>query len=207
MTARAFLLLALVAALMLAAWLNPPPTPQASTAARWVKIDAQGKRLPAWGGPWQCVLDTRHDLLWEVKSVAEDLHDKQCSFSWYDGSRGAAKRGDCFGSSQESDTLDLIGYANAERRCGNTGWRLPTEAELRTLLIDNPRPGAPRIALDYFPYAQKGPYWSADAGKPLTGHFARFREGAAAVDFQSGAGRNLPYRNTAFVRLVATTVP
>jgi len=204
---RAFILLALIGAVALLAELNPPPTPVPPQATRWLKIDAQGKRLSAWGGPWRCVVDTRTGLMWEVKSYAEDLHDKQCSFSWFDGKTGVAKRGDCFTDNQDSDTSDLIGYGNRGNYCGVGGWRLPTEEELRSLLIDNPSPGGLRIAQDYFPYTQRGPYWTADAGRPLTGYFARFGEGAATVHFMSGESRALPYANAAFVRLVTKVVP
>lgn len=203
MIARAVVLLVLVVALPLIAWLNPPPSPQVPTATRWVKIDGQGEQLPAWGGPWKCVLDTEQGLLWEVKSYVEDLHDYQCSFSWYDGKTGVARGGDCFNTGTGADTSDLIRYANAEKRCGVGNWRLPTESELRTLLIDNPRPGAPHIAEDYFPYTKRGPHWSSDMGKPLSGHYGYLKEGAAAVDSGTGISLVLPYSNTSFVRIVA----
>jgi len=203
MIGRAGLLLTLLASLWAVAWLNPvtPPSPPVHT--RWVKIDAHGQALPAWSGPWQCVYDTQTGLLWEVKSYREDLHDKQFSFSWFSGQIGVADKGDCFTQTGASDTQDLIDYTNQTQRCGLTVWRLPTAQELTTLLITHPKPGAPRIAQDYFPYTQRGTYWTQDAGQPLTRHYRHWREGARVINFADGHSQVLPYANTAFVRLVS----
>jgi len=205
MSVRISLLILLVVSLSVIAWLNPvtPPTPPSNP--RWIKIDAQGNSLPTWSGPWQCVRDTQTGLLWEVKSYAEDLHDKQCSFSWFSGQVGVADKGSCFtanGASGGFDTLDFITYANQTQRCGTTDWRLPTAEELATLLIAHPKPGAPQIAQDYFPYTYAGTYWTANAGQPLSGHYRHWLAGAEVIDFATGVRQVLPYHNAAFVRLV-----
>ena len=205
MLGRAALLCLLLVGLSTIVWRHPPPLPTPPEHERWQKVDVRGQILPAWGGPWQCVLDRHRGLMWEVKSVAEDLHDQQCSFSWFDGRTGTQQGGDCFGAEQASDTQELIDYANATRRCASRDWRLPTAAELSTLLIDHPQPGAPIIALDYFPFTQSGPYWTADAQQPLQGFFARLGDGAVAINFKHGDIQRLPYANAAFVRLVTDT--
>lgn len=204
MRQRLLLLTFMVAAVFGYAWFTPPEVPQKPKSPRWIKIDGNGKELDAWKVPWKCVLDRQTGLVWEVKSYAEDIHDKQCSFSWFDGKKGAKKKGDCFIEGQSSDTYDLIQLSNEEKRCGITNWRLPTEAELRTLLIETPLPGDVHIARDYFPYTQRGPYWSADAGKPLLGHYKYLKEGAVSVHFITGQRRTMPYRDATFVRLVAS---
>lgn len=202
MIKRTLLLATLIGLVLVVAWLNPPPLPGLPGDARFIKIAPDGQELNAWEGPWSCVLDTQTGLLWEVKSYAEDLHDFQCSFSWFDGQTGEAGGGSCFAGSGRSDTRDLVEYANETVRCGASGWRLPTEQELRTLLSDTPLPGDLLIARDYFPYAQRGLYWTSTAEVPLTGHFQRLGKGAISVDFKDGRSRKMPYRDTAFVRLV-----
>lgn len=204
MILRFLLLFFTMLALLGYAWFAPPEIPRSPKKTRLVKVDGIGKLLAPWAGPWKCVMDTETGLLWEVKSYAEDIHDKQCSFSWFNGQKGESKLGDCFIEGQGSDTLDLIRQSNKEKRCGVKGWRLPTETELRTLLIDIPLPGDVNIAHDYFPYTQRGPYWSADMGKQLSGHYRYLKEGAVSVDFFSGKSHVMPYRDATFVRLVVS---
>lgn len=201
---RATVFAALIILLIGYALITPPPTPQPSEKPRWVKINHHGQKLDAWKGPWHCVHDITTGLMWEVKSYAEDLHDKQCSFSWFDGRTGAPDKGDCFVEGSGVDTHDLITHANARHLCGTTRWRLPTANELTSLLISDPLPGDLLIARDYFPYTQRGNYWTKESGKRLTGHFRRYGHGAVSISFIDGRSMILPYRDAAFVRLVAT---
>ncbi len=60
------------------------------------------------------------------------------------------------------------------------------------------------IARDYFPYIQRGLYWTSNAEVPLTGYFERLGKGAVSIDFKDGRSREMPYRDAAFVRLVVT---
>lgn len=203
MIRRILILAALIGGALALAWLNPPPSPEKPTDARFIKVTADGQELGAWQGPWKCVLDNKTGLMWEVKSYAEDMHDYQCSFTWFDGRTGVADGGSCFTENGKSDTQDLVEYANEAWRCDTDGWRLPTEPELRTLLSETPLPGDVLIARDYFPYIQRGLYWTSTADVPLTGHFERLGKGAIAIDFKDGRSRKMPYRDAAFVRLVA----
>lgn len=196
-------MLALIGCLAAIAGLNPAPTPQPAKDARYAKISLDGRVIGAWQGPWGCVLDRHTGLVWEVKSYAEDLHDQQCSFSWFDGRIGAEDGGSCFVEGGGSDTEDLVQYANAQRRCGVAGWRLPSEQELKTLLIETPMPGDLLIARDYFPYAQRGVYWTSDAEEAVPTRYRNSGKGAVLIDFKDGRRRVLPYRDAAFARLVA----
>lgn len=189
-------------ALVLFAWFNAPQTPK-PTPSHLVKITQDGKALPSWSGPWRCVLDTNTNLLWEVKSYAEDLQDLQCSFSWYNGKKGVAKRGDCFIKGEGSDTKDLIDFANQQHNCGVTNWRLPTQKELESLIFKQAKVGDPLIEKEYFPYTHKSPYWTANSDKPLSGVCAQYGQGATLIDFRDGSVITLPYHNAGFVRLVA----
>ena len=200
---RALLLFVLIGVPLTIAWLNPRALPKPVKESAFVKIVHDGREIAAWDGPWSCVLDRRTGLVWEVKSYIEDMHDHQCSFSWFDGKTGVADGGSCFTASGRSNTLNLINYSNRKKHCGADNWRLPTQQELSSLLIEKPLPGDALIARDYFPYAKRGPYWTSGAEVELSGPFKRFGKGAVSVSFLDGSSMALPYRNAAFTRLVA----
>lgn len=190
-------------AISLFVWLNPAPTPEPPGYLRWIKVTNKGESLPAWSGPWKCIYDNETQLMWEVKSYAEDIFDHQCSFSWYSKGRGANKKGDCFIEGEAADTHDLITAANNQKLCGRNNWRLPTEAELQTLLYKHAKPGEPKIARDFFPYAKNGPYWTADEGQVHTDNYRQASRGAIAIDFTNGGSEAMPYKTAAFTRLVS----
>lgn len=181
---------------------NPAPTPELPDQARLQKVDATGKILSAWGGPWKCVYDSKTQLLWEVKSYAEDIHDHQCSFSWFIEGEGAKARGDCFLKGEASDTQELIDLANRHRYCGTDGWRLPSESELKTLIIEQPKPGEPFIATDYFPFSKRGPYWTSDKVTLPKEHSQQHSRARIALNFASGKRELLAFETATFTRLV-----
>jgi len=203
MIVRFIIFVSLFLFLGLFALLNPLEKPK-PIASHLIKISQEGKRLPAWSGPWRCVFDSNTHLLWEVKSYAEDLQDKQCSFSWFNGREGVAKKGDCFIEGEGSDTQDLINFANAQQNCGVKNWRLPTQKELESLLFKEAKVGEPLIEKEYFPYTHKSLYWTADSNKTLKGVFSRFGYGGTLLNFLNGKVQDLPYQNAGFVRLVAS---
>ncbi len=125
MVKRTLILIVLTGGVLALAWFNPPPLPGSPDDARFIKIAPDGRELHAWGGPWSCVLDSDTGLVWEVKSYAEDMHDYQCSFSWFDGNTGVADGGSCFTENGKSDTRDLVEYANETARCGMKGGACP----------------------------------------------------------------------------------
>ncbi len=178
--------------------LKPQPNPL-------TKITSQGEALNAWQGPWACVHDIRTGLLWEVKTDNESIHDGYWTYSWFDGDKGVPNWGDCYFEQDRCDVSDLIRRANQEQTCGVADWRLPTVAELSTLISNQARPGEPKIDKGFFPFTKKGDYWSVDGQKPLQGVFAHLKFGASAVNFGEGKVVTLPYRNAAFVRLVSAS--
>mgnify|MGYP000145850449 FL=1 len=193
--------------LLVTAWLialfNPAPQEQASQS-RWLKINAQGQVISPWSGPWACVYDTKTQLLWEVKTDSESIHDGYWTYSWYDGTRGVENQGDCYFEKERCDTRDLIKRVNSEKTCGIDNWRLPSSKELLSLVSRDTKPGEPLIAKDFFPQTKRGDYWTKDSQQRLTGTFTYLKEGALAVDFVDGGLTKLPYRNSSFVRLVNT---
>lgn len=181
-----------------------PYSPIPPKKTRFVKIAEDGKILKPWQGPWSCVLDTKTNLIWEVKNDKENIHDFQCSFSWYDGNIGIKNAGSCYEISG-IDTNDLVQYTNHEHFCGREGWRVPHEVELRTLVEPSSRPGEPMLATDFFPYAKHSFYWTSEAELGLQKFFQKYGKGALGIDFSNGRTLALPYQNNAFVRLVSTT--
>lgn len=202
MLARALLVFVLPIALLLAAAIHraEPPTPPAH---HLVKIDSRGGPMPAWSGPWACVCDTRTNLLWEVKTDDEGIHDGDWTYSWWQGNTGVANNGDCYYEQNRCDTADLVRHTRREALCGVENWRLPSAAELKTLRSVDTPPGAPAIDGNYFPKTRRGDYWTHDAEQPLDGVYAYLRSGSAAINFIDGDQVTIPYRNAAFARLVA----
>lgn len=139
---------------------------QAEEAPRFQKLDAQGAPLAPDQGPWACVLDRATGLSWEVKSLNEDVHYHQATYSWFEAATGTGvlDGGDCAADRDYygCDSQDLVDLARAQRWCGLDGWRLPTRAELQTLVHRDAPAGEPRAHNGLFPFLQKAPYWTAE---------------------------------------------
>ncbi|MDX1451642.1 MAG: DUF1566 domain-containing protein [Oleiphilaceae bacterium] len=202
MLARALALtLILGGTLLWAAW-HQAESIQALPSS-YIKLNQHGEAMADWAGPWACVLDRETGLLWEVKNDGEDIHDAYWTYSWFNGEVGQANGGDCYFEKDRCDTLDLIRRTNQQALCGVSRWRLPTRGELQSLIEAHARPGQAKIAAAYFPHTKKGDYWTSEGEQALGGHYQRLKEGAFAVSFLDGRASVLPYRNAAFVRLVA----
>jgi len=118
----------------------------------FVKLDAEGRVLPdqsiPWAdeGQWHCVKDNVTKLIWEVKTGAV-LHAKEDLFTWYlddpalnGGDAGSANgSGDCStlgedGGVTACNTQAYVERVNKDGWCGFDDWRLPTVAELQSIL-------------------------------------------------------------------------
>jgi len=192
----------IIISLVLWAWFNPIEKPSVPQKSRFIKLSMEGNIMNSWAGLWHCIVDSKTGLTWEVKSLDESLHDKECSFSWFNGQLGVRNGEQCFANQGTSDTLNIIKMTNIEQRCGLKNWRLPTEKELRSLLNQTQKAGDPLIAMDYFPYSKPEPYWTATHNEELKGFFSYLKTGAIAVNFQDAKSYTLPYQNSAYVRLV-----
>ncbi|MFC3031700.1 DUF1566 domain-containing protein [Pseudoalteromonas fenneropenaei] len=177
--------------------------PQPAAQARFFKVTTQGQVLAPWQGPWHCVLDSHTGLLWEVKRDDESIHEGDWTYSWFDGQNGSANQGDCYFRAERCDSADLIVASNHSALCGVTDWRLPTSRELDALRVAQDRAHQPQLAEDYFRFIKDGDYWTADHALPLTGIYQRQGLGARAFNFYQWQSSILPYRNAAFVMLVA----
>lgn len=173
------------------------PDPRATD---FTKLDAAGEVMAPDAGPWACVADRATGLVWENKSGDEGLHHGAWTYTWRDPSWPVQAQGTCTAERFAScDTAELLRIANAEGRCGFSDWRLPTEQELATLFDPRvPAPG-PQIYACWFPFTERGSYWTAERGTP-----EGRQRGVAfrALDFARGEHRALLFNRAAYVRLV-----
>ena len=79
-------------------------------------------------------------LIWEIKTVDGDLHDKDNSYSWYNsntstngGSAGIENGGSC-PDTGNCDTEKFVTSVNAQGLCGANDWRMPNKEELRSIV-------------------------------------------------------------------------
>lgn len=153
--------------------------------------------------PWACVQDNVTGLVWEVKTKGLDtianFHRFILTYKW--GGDTAIGKGH---PNSQGPYYDVGGWnalvqgSNTEILCGFNNWRVPTVAELSSIV--NKGTFNPAIDTDYFPQTQSNWYWSSspvanDSGK------------AWAVDFINGGdsvtgGLNASRFNDFHVRLV-----
>jgi hypothetical protein len=167
-----------------------------------------GETISPWQGPWSCVVDSTLNVLWEVKTDNESIHDGYWTYSWFDKTQGKENFGDCYFEENRCDTNDLIRHTNQQGLCNQHNWRLPTPTELQSLVTKPQRPGKTYITTDFFPFIHQGDYWTSGSQQPLPQHFSQnssqVSTGALAVNFHAGQQVTLPYRNAAFVILVSS---
>ena len=110
-----------------------------------------------------CVLDQKTNLVWERKT-ADGLRAAAHTYIAL-ARRGSTVTAHCdAGDAQACTTSNYVGQVNAAQLCGANDWRLPTEAELQTLLdFSAPQAGRQQAAADMaaFPDMQRSFYWTA----------------------------------------------
>lgn len=172
-----------------------------SANERFVKLDAQGEPLNDPDATWDCVLDRKTALIWEVKTT-HGLRHGENTYTWYTpyfpangGAAGFRNGGHCTGS--ECDTQSYVEAVNRAGLCGFHHWRLPTREELRSLVDYQLLPPKPTINTGYFPNTLPQFYWSAtpDANDPDSAWGIGFTFGYDYSYFKSDQG---------YVRLVTT---
>ena len=113
------------------------------------------------GTKWSCVRDNHTGLVWEVKTNDGGVHDKDKLAQWGGDTAIGKNAASQFGTYyDDADWNDLITVGNAgSGLCGNTGWRMPTREELRSIVHYGKV--NPSIDSHYFPNTVSGFYWSA----------------------------------------------
>ena len=156
-----------------------------STHSDYTKLDALGNKLPSSARSWDCVLDNRSGLIWEVKTDDGGVRDKDNTYRW--GGKGVSDvvLGDYQGNNKRAESTwngkgpryddwdELVEAANYEQLCGFSDWRVPDLYQLASLVrcrggsyknLDEGCDGSyqkPTIDTEYFPNAQSSRYWSA----------------------------------------------
>lgn len=181
------------------------PRQDASTAAgslAYTKLDSAGNALAPAASDWVCTRDNATGLVWEVKTVG-GMRDRDHLYAWSNPDM-ASNGGDAGGTTETSycqdslagqacTTTNYVAALNAANLCGGSGWRLPTQRELLTLI----HAGAlkPAVDINFFPDTRSEVYWAANT-------YARIPPFAWGVHFSNGAAnadyKTRPYR----VRLV-----
>lgn len=113
----------------------------------------------AGAGGAACVLDRQTGLTWERRAPAAVAPTYVAALP-----RGGVSAARCGAADPAAcSTQAYAARVNAQQLCGHADWRLPTQAELKTLL-DFSHPGAgveqPAIDMAAFPDAQAGFYWT-----------------------------------------------
>ena len=157
---------------------------------KMVKIDKNGEILTGDATRWDCLHQKSSTLTWEVKTTSgirdktntytwTELHPEQNSLvSWFENIQGK-----CTGQAR-CETSDYVAKINRLKLCNFSDWRLPTKAELESLITMNSAKGEAKIDLRYFPNSQASWYWTADINEdhPEFAWYVLFKNGISLSD-------------------------
>ncbi|HRP75946.1 MAG TPA: DUF1566 domain-containing protein [Rhodocyclaceae bacterium] len=170
------------------------------------RINADGSAYAGSGSyatdPWECVLDVRTSLMWEVKSAAPGLRHADNTYTWHfppeadiytRGDAGKPDGGSCNGSA--CDTWAFAKAVNEAGLCGYEDWRIPTKEELGSIVNPTIRPPGPTLEHSFFPNTSTAEYWTSSA-------YAYHSPGAWTWSFFNGLDRVDLKENAKHIRLV-----
>ena len=129
--------------------------------AALIKVSDQGHILKQTEVHHRCVIDDQSKLVWEVKLKEKGLQSINNTYTWFDGSSGV-ENGDYSHNchwGENCNTQAFIQALNKDKLCQQNTWRLPTEEELKTLLVY----GDEDLLINpvFFPNTQLKSYWSS----------------------------------------------
>ncbi len=176
----------------------------------FTKMDAAGVQLAASAPSWDCVLDNVTGLVWEVKTAVPGLRANTNTYTWFDsnrayasGDRGVENGGICSGIAS-CDTEAYVAAINRAALCGLTDWRLPSRAELQSIVDYSQDEPGPMLDSNYFPNVHntnsvhglhRDWYWSSQT----TADYAKY---AWAIGFNTGGDSQISKQSTQLIRLV-----
>jgi len=182
-------------------------------AFRYRKINYDGTLLPDDAEGWFCALDEVSGLIWEVKQEGDGVYgnrgmnDSDDKFTWYNANsytNGGAvgdwnsRYNQCAGYTEGQPATycnlsEFISRINRHGLCGLKDWRVPTRAELSSLV--NYGRTVPAVDVKYFPHTQNDFYWTNSAAPGNT-------DIAWAINMQFGYSSTMRRTDSRFVRLV-----
>ena len=193
--------------------INSPTT----LATAYTKISNTGAILPdttvlgSGANDWACTKDNKTGLIWEVKTTDGGLRDwSQKYTNWFVDETG-------YGQATNSDYLTSA--VNKQTMCGASNWRLPTNDELKGLILcsdgqytvlgkdisgivctNNTNVVQPTINTTYFPNTQSFAFWTSSI---ITG----FSNNAWYVNSYGGQNATYSKESSYYVRLVHDDKP
>ncbi len=164
----------------------------------FTKLDATGTPLPDQTVDyattvWACVKDNITGLVWEVKTTAAGIHNQDNTYLWGGLTAIGRDHPNRQGTYYDPSWNDLVQGSNTENLCGFDNWRLPTVAELSSIV--NKGTSDPMIDTNYFPNTSPTRFWTSGpvANSPSKAWCLYLRNG-----YDGGLSRDNDFR----VRLV-----
>ncbi len=118
------------------------------------KISKTGATLSVSALNWGCVKDNVTGLVWEIKTDDNSLHDKDWTYT------GGSRPYDSCGKTSVCTTDAFVKAVNAVGWCGYTDWRLPSKAEMYSI-IDYGKYN-PAIDTTFFPNTTNGVFHTSN---------------------------------------------
>jgi len=158
-----------------------------------------------------CVTDNITGLVWEVKTAdTSNLRANTNTYSWYDSNRAYAaddnglENGGTCSAPASCDTAAYVAAINQSALCEFTDWRLPSRAELQSIVDYSQDEPGPMIDSNYFSNAHNTDnvhglhrdwYWSSQTA-------AGYAKYAWAVSFNTGGDTQMAKHTPQLIRLV-----
>ncbi len=168
----------------------------------FTKLDATGTPLSNQGvsygtTPWSCVRDNVTNLIWEVKTTTTGIHYSENFYQWGGVTAIGRDHPNREGPYYDPSWNELVEGSNDNALCGLHNWRVPTFAELSSIVNkgETLTPFFPAIDNDYFPNTKSYWYWTAS---PV----ALINSAAWIVSFENGYSTDISRDFNAIVRLV-----
>jgi len=130
----------------------------------FTKLDASGTPLADQSVDyatiqWSCVQDNVTGLVWEVKATTAGIHNKDNTYQWGGLTAIGRDHPEKQGVYYDPSWNELVQGSNDDTLCGFSNWRVPTVAELSSIV--NKGTFNPAIDTNYFPNTASSWFWSS----------------------------------------------